>query len=478
MTANALFPLFANLHDRAVLVVGGGKVAERKTEALLKVGALPIIGAPSLTTSLQRWAETGRITWRQGTFEDSWLQEDIWLVIAATDQPEVNHAAARAAHAQRLFVNVVDDIALSNVQVPAVVERGPLRIAISSGGGAPMVARYLRQQLESLIDDSWGRLTTLFAQRRDTIRARYPNIEARRRFFETQLAGPLQRLLRKQRHAEAEAVLEAALAETPLTESGSVTLVGAGAGDAGLLTLNALRALNEADIILYDRLVSDTVLQMARRDAEQIEVGKSATGHSVRQEDIHTLMLQHARAGQRVVRLKGGDPFVFGRGGEELEFLRTHGIPYEVIPGITAALACAAYAGIPLTHRDHAQSLCLITAHCQSSLDTLNWVALAQERQTLAFYMGVAGLPTIQQRLCEAGRAETTPFALIENGARAQQRVLTGTLKTLAHTAQTYAVRPPALLILGEVTALAEHLHWFGTTPLSAPCPPRTHPIS
>ncbi len=183
MTANALFPLFANLHDRAVLVVGGGKVAERKTEALLKVGALPIIGAPSLTTSLQRWAETGRITWRQGTFEDSWLQEDIWLVIAATDQPEVNHAAARAAHAQRLFVNVVDDIALSNVQVPAVVERGPLRIAISSGGGAPMVARYLRQQLESLIDDSWGRLTTLFAQRRDTIRARYPNIEARRRFF-------------------------------------------------------------------------------------------------------------------------------------------------------------------------------------------------------------------------------------------------------------------------------------------------------
>ncbi|EWS79373.1 sirohydrochlorin ferrochelatase [Xylella taiwanensis] len=464
-----MFPLFVNLHDRAVLVVGGGKVAERKTEALLKVGALPIIGAPRLTASLHRWTEAGRITWWQGTFEDTWLKEDIWLVIAATDQPEVNHAVARAAHAQRLFINVVDDIALSNVQVPAVIERGPLRIAISSGGGAPMVARHLRQQLESLIDDSWGRLTTLFTQRRDKIRARYPNTGARRRFFETQLAGPLPRLLRKQHHAAAEATLDAALAETPRPVSGTVTLVGAGAGDAGLLTLNALRALNEADVILYDRLVSDTVLQMARRDAEQIEVGKSATGHSVRQEDIHALMLEHARAGQHVVRLKGGDPFVFGRGGEELEFLRTHSIPYEVVPGITAALACAAYAGIPLTHRDHAQSLRLVTAHCQSSLDTLDWAVLAQERQTLAFYMGVAGLNTIQQRLREAGRADSTPFALIENGARAQQRVLTGTLETLAHTAQIYAVHPPALLILGEVTAFAAQLHWFGTAPLSAP---------
>ncbi|HHW4679690.1 MAG TPA: siroheme synthase CysG [Xylella sp.] len=471
MTNNVLFPLFINLHDRAILVVGGGKVAERKTEALLKVGALPIIGAPHLTESLHRLAEAGRITWWKGTFQETWLQKDIWLVIAATDQPEVNQAVARAAHAQRLFINVVDDIALSNVQVPAVIERGPLRIAISSGGGAPMVARHLRQQLESLIDDSWGRLTTLFAQRRDKIRARYPNTGARRRFFETQLAGPLPQLLRKQRQAEAEATLDAALAETPPPVSGTVTLVGAGAGDAGLLTLNALRALNEADVILYDRLVSDTVLQMARRDAEQIEVGKSSTGHSVRQEEIHALMLKHARAGERVVRLKGGDPFVFGRGGEELEFLRTHNIPYEVVPGITAALACAAHAGIPLTHRDHAQSLRLVTAHCQSSLDTLDWAALAQERQTLAFYMGVAGLNTIQQRLCEAGRADTTPFALIENGARAQQRVIIGTLETLAHTAETYAVHPPALLILGEVTALAKDLYWFGTAPLSTSPP-------
>ncbi|MEE7561563.1 uroporphyrinogen-III C-methyltransferase, partial [Xanthomonas sp. Kuri4-2] len=215
----------------------------------------------------------------------------------------------------------------------------------------------------------------------------------------------------------------------------------AGPGDPGLLTLNALRALNEADVILHDRLVSDAVLLLARRDAERIEVGKSAQGHSTRQEQIHALMLEHARAGRRVVRLKGGDPFVFGRGGEELEFLHDHGIPFEVVPGITAAVACAAYAGIPLTHRGHAQSLRLVTAHCRDSLDTLDWQALGQERQTLAFYMGVAGLEALQQRLLHTGRGAATPFALVENGSRPEQRVVTGTLDALAATARQHQVR-------------------------------------
>ncbi|NIK34074.1 uroporphyrin-III C-methyltransferase/precorrin-2 dehydrogenase/sirohydrochlorin ferrochelatase [Xanthomonas arboricola] len=249
---------------------------------------------------------------------------------------------------------------------------------------------------------------------------------------------------------------------------GSVTLVGAGPGDPGLLTRHALRALRQADVLLYDRLVSPQILQLARRDALRVEVGKAAQGHSTRQEQIHALMREHARAGRRVVRLKGGDPFVFGRGGEELEFLRAHGIGFQVIPGITAAIACAAYAGIPLTHRDHAQSLRLITAHCKDSLDTLDWQALGQERQTLAFYMGVAGLDGIQQRLLQAGRAPTTPFALVENGSRPQQRVITGTLASLAATAQQHAVRAPALLILGEVAGLAASLHWFGAAPLTA----------
>lgn len=247
---------------------------------------------------------------------------------------------------------------------------------------------------------------------------------------------------------------------------GSVTLVGAGPGDPGLLTLHALRALEAAEVVLYDRLVGEGVLALANPQALMLEVGKSAGNHSMPQEDIHALMLRHARGGMRVVRLKGGDPFVFGRGGEELEFLRAHGIAYQVVPGITAAVACAAYAGIPLTHRDHAQSLRLMTAHCRDSVDTLDWDALAREHQTLAVYMGVAGLERLQQRLLQAGRAPSTPFALVENGSRPQQRVVTGTLGDLPQTARAHAVASPALLILGEVAALAGQLHWFGDAPL------------
>ena len=245
-----------------------------------------------------------------------------------------------------------------------------------------------------------------------------------------------------------------------------VYLVGAGPGDPGLLTLAGLRALNEADLILHDRLVSAEVLALARRDAQRIEVGKEAGNHHTTQERIHALMLEHARAGRRVVRLKGGDPFVFGRGGEELEFLRGHGIAYEVVPGVTAALACAAYAGVPLTHRDHAQSVRLLTAHCRGSHDALDWAALAQERQTLAVYMGVSELGTLQERLLAHGRAATTPFALVENGSRVTQRVVAGTLDRLAALAASHEVRSPALLILGEVSALAGRLAWFGAPPL------------
>jgi len=260
----------------------------------------------------------------------------------------------------------------------------------------------------------------------------------------------------------------AAAAQAHAIRPGTVTLVGAGPGDPGLLTLNALRALRSADVVLHDRLVSAAILELLPGTAERIEVGKSASGHSVRQEQIHALMLEHARRGRRVVRLKGGDPFVFGRGGEELEYLRAHGVPYAVVPGITAALACAAYAGIPLTHREHAQSLRLATAHCKESFDTLDWAALAQERQTLAVYMGVAGLDTVRERLLRAGRAADTPFALVENGSRPQQRVVVGTLADLPDTARAHQVRSPALLILGEVAALATGLHWFGAAPLSA----------
>ena len=254
---------------------------------------------------------------------------------------------------------------------------------------------------------------------------------------------------------------------------GGVALVGTGPGDPGLLTLHALRALEAAEVVLHDRLVGAGVLALANPAALRVETGKSAGNHSMAQEDIHALMLEHARAGRRVVRLKGGDPFVFGRGGEELEFLRAHGIPFRVVPGITAAVACAAYAGIPLTHRDHAQSVRLLTAHCRDSIDTLDWDALAQERQTLAVYMGVAGLEALRERLLAAGRAPSTPFALVENGSRPDQRVVAGTLDDLPATARIHGVASPALLILGEVAALATQLHWFGAAPLRpAPAEP------
>jgi uroporphyrin-III C-methyltransferase/precorrin-2 dehydrogenase/sirohydrochlorin ferrochelatase len=243
-------------------------------------------------------------------------------------------------------------------------------------------------------------------------------------------------------------------------------LVGAGPGDAGLLTLNALRALQEADVILHDRLVSGEVLNLARRDADRIAVGKSAHGPSVPQERIHELLLEHARAGKRVVRLKGGDPFIFGRGGEELEFLEAHGIPFEVVPGFTAAIACGAYAGIPLTHREHAQSVRLVTAHCGDSFDTLDWQALAQERHTVALYMGVAGLHRIRDGLMQHGRSGQTPVAIVENGSRPEQRVLLTTLAELEDAGREQNVRSPALVIVGEVAALAARLHWYGTAPV------------
>jgi uroporphyrin-III C-methyltransferase/precorrin-2 dehydrogenase/sirohydrochlorin ferrochelatase len=332
-----------------------------------------------------------------------------------------------------------------------------------------MLARLLRERLEALLDHSLGALASLAQELRKRIRVRFPDMAARRGFYESLLAGPVAALLRQGRPDEALAAAEQALSSAPAVSSGSVVLVGAGPGDPGLLTLRALRALNEADVILHDRLVGADVLELARRDAERIEVGKQAGHHHTTQDGIHALLLEHARAGRRVVRLKGGDPFVFGRGGEELEFLRQHDIPFEVVPGITAAVACAAYAGVPLTHRNHAQSVRFVTAHCQASHDTLDWPALAQERQTLAVYMGVGELPAVQARLLEHGRARGTPFALIENGSRPEQRVVTGTLANLAERAAAHAVRSPALLILGEVAALASTLAWFGSAPLGAP---------
>ncbi len=457
-----LFPLFADLNGRPVLVVGGGAVAQRKAQALLEAGADVAVGAPDLTDTLRQWAAAGRVRHLAGEFDPAWLQ-DVWLVIAATDQREVNAQVAQAGQARRLLVNVVDDPELSSFQVPSIVDRSPLIVAISSSGTAPVLARRLRERIESLFDHTLGPLADLAARHRQRIRAARAEMGARRGFYDWLLDGPVAALLRQGRPAQAEAVLEAELATPAPRPQGRVCLVGAGPGDAGLLTLKALRALNEADIILYDRLVSDEVLSLARRDAERVFVGKHCgEDHHATQARIHALMREHAAAGQRVVRLKGGDAFIFGRGGEELEYLRAHGVPFEVVPGVTAALACAAYGGVPLTHREHAQSVQLITAHSKEENDTLDWDALGRGQQTLAFYMGVSQLERLAARLMRHGRAGDTPCALIENGTRAEQRALYAPLATIAAEAAAQGFRPPSLLIVGQVAGLGPTLAWYG----------------
>lgn len=459
-----LFPLFADLKGRRVLVVGGGNVAERKVKSLLASGALVTVGAPEATNELLQLHEQGAIQFIQRHFEPEWL-DDVWLIVAATDDRHINRQVAELATAKRLLINVVDDPELSTFQVPSIVDRSPLMIAISSSGHAPVLARRVRERIETLFDHSLGSLVALAAKYRPAIRQARPEMRSRRAFYDWLLDGPVAGALRRQQPSAAESTLKHELQKTPGPANGKVVLVGAGPGDPGLLTLHALRALNEADIILYDRLVSPEILELARRDATQVCVGKTpGEDHEATQARIHQLMLEYAKMGLFVVRLKGGDAFVFGRGGEELEFLRRHGIEYEVVPGLTAAMACAAYAGIPLTHRDHAQSVHLTTAHFSKSTTVQDWASLAQEKQTVAFYMGVGQLDWLPGRLMEHGRSGDTPFALIENGTRSNQRVLHGKLEELTAQARQHDFKSPSLLLVGEVAALAPKLQWFGAS--------------
>lgn len=457
-----LFPLFLDLHDKAVLVVGAGLVAERKIELLCQAGARITVRAPEACAAVRRRAQTGQIKWQPEVFSPASL-DAVWLVVAATRDPGVNQAVAAAAAARRIWCNVVDEAALSSAQVPAIVDRAPLTLAISSGGAAPVIARRLRERLEALVEPAIGALAALAQRHRPAIRAAYPELSVRRRFYEGLLDGPVLAALRSNRPKHAAQLLTEALGRPPAARAGRVLLVGAGPGDPGLLTLRGLRALNEADVILYDRLVSAEVLALARRDAQCIPVGKAPGGdHERAQQRIQALLVQHARQGHCVVRLKGGDPLIYGRGGEELTYLRAHGIAYEVVPGITAALACAAYAGIPLTHRNHASTLVLATAHHKRAAP-----ADASDHHgqpTRVYYMGVKRLPVVCADLMAQGAHRTTPCALVENGSRADQRVLHGCLGDIAGLAQRQAVVSPALLIVGTVAALGRHLAWFGET--------------
>ena len=454
------FPLFLRLQGKPVLLVGAGEVARRKLVLLRAAGAVVTVVAPDLSAIATDYANDAQVLLQQQAFAPEQLHGK-WLVIAATNDSSVNAAVAQAAEAQQIWANVVDDTEQCSAIVPAIVDRSPVVIAISSGATAPVLARRIRAQLEALIDESVGTLAKMAQRWRETIKTRLPDVSARRRFWDAVLDSRLPALLKNRREQDAEQLLSDLLAQAETPQRGHVSLVGAGPGDPGLLTLNAQRALQQADVIFYDQLVSPAVLELARRDAELISVGKKAGDHKTSQAAINALLVEHAKQNKRVVRLKGGDPFIFGRGGEELEALAAEHISFDVVPGITAAIACAAYAGIPLTHRSHAQSVRFVTAHCQNSADTLDWANLAREQQTLAFYMGVAQLETIRAKLLEHGATPTLPFAMIENGSRPEQRVITGHLSELPEKARTHQVQSPALLVIGDVAQLHHRLQWF-----------------
>lgn len=457
-----LYGLFADLKQRPVLVVGGGAIAERKIESLLLAGADITVIAKSFSPSIQEWHEQEKLSISSESFYDE-LLDNFVLTIAATDDRALNQSIAQAAEQRHRLVNVVDTADLCNFHVPSIIDRGLLQIAISTAGAAPALGRKIRADIEQRLDRSMGSLIALVARFRQAIKEAYPKLNERREFYETLPKSLVSAHLRRNDEESAAKALNAMLSKPQQSEpqKGFVTLVGAGPGDAGLLTLHGFQALQSADVVLYDQLVSKEVLQLIRRDAETICVGKSAGKHSYTQEEIHELLVEQANRGLQVVRLKGGDPFIFGRGGEELQHLKQHDIAYRVIPGITAASACAAYNGIPLTHRDYAQSVRFITAHCKNSEDNVDWASLAASNQTLAVYMGVAQLQKLRDKLVTHGRSLSTPFAIVENGSRLNQRVITGTLANLPETAKREQVQSPALLLLGEVTAFADELSWF-----------------
>lgn len=477
------FPIFLDIRNRTCLVVGGGIVAARKTESLLHAGARVVIVAPLLCPELHaRLSERslkGRITHRTEVFSPQHLEGAV-LVVAATDSAEVNHEVSQAAEQRHVPVNVVDDPALCSFIMPAIVDRSPVLIAVSTGGASPVLARLLRARLETMIPAAYGRLAACAAAFRASVKQRFSQPDKRRRFWENVLQGPfaemvlagkdqaakdhLERLLRRDEYdSDDSGSVQAAMEEV----AGEVYLVGAGPGNPDLLTFRAMRLMQQADVVVYDRLVSPEILDMVRRDAARVYAGKERSNHALPQESINDLLVRLAKEGKRVLRLKGGDPFIFGRGGEEIETLSSQGIPFQVVPGITAASGAASFAGIPLTHRDYAQSCIFVTGHLKDGSVNLDWDMLARPNQTIVIYMGLLGLPVLCAQLAAHGLPTTTPAAIVQQGTTQNQRVLTGTLETLPRLTAEAKLTPPTLIIVGEVVKLHGKLAWF--EPLSSP---------
>lgn len=455
------FPLFIKLKNQPCLVVGAGEIAARKIELLSRTGAHITVVAKCIGDKVTSMQTLHNLT----IFERPFADEDVLgmrVIVSATNHLATNVRVANAAENHLIPVNVVDNPNLCSFIFPAIVDRSPLITAISSGGVSPVLARILRAKIESIIPASYGRLAQFAEAFRQTVKDHIKQPAQRRIFWERVLQGQIAELVFNGRMQEAESELKTQLHQSSLTKNqGEVYLIGAGPGDPDLLTFRALRLMQQADVVVYDRLVSPGILEMVRRDAEKIYVGKQRSHHSLDQESINELLANLALSGKRVARLKGGDPFIFGRGGEEIETLMQQGIHFQVVPGITAAAGCASYAGIPLTHREHAQSCTFVTGHLKDGNINLDWQQLAAPNQTIVIYMGLIGLESICQALIKHGCPSDHPIAIIQQGTTPNQRVLTGTLLDIAEKAGLAEIKPPTLIIIGTVVQLHEKLNWF-----------------
>ncbi|HHP4767618.1 TPA: siroheme synthase CysG [Acinetobacter baumannii] len=454
-----IFPISLKLQQQRCLIVGGGHIALRKATLLAKAGAIIDVVAPAIEDQLlQLITTTGGVSFIEA-FTEKFLSTPYRLVIAATNDAEVNKTVFEQCEACNLLVNSVDDIPHCRFMVPAIIDRSPLIVSVASNGTSPVLSRQIRTQLETSIPHGMGKLAEFSGKWRNQVKEKISNPDERRIFWENLYASPLKEQVFNDNLDVADSMLEQALQEWKAPK-GEVYLVGAGPGDPELITLKALRLMQQADVVIYDRLVSAPILELCRRDATKIYVGKARSNHSVPQEGINALLVDYAKKGKRVCRLKGGDPFIFGRGGEEIQELFQAGVPFQVVPGITAASGCSAYAGIPLTHRDYAQSVRFLTGHLKEGSPELPWNELVYENQTLVLYMGLVGLERICEQLIAHGQRPDMPVALISKGTTPEQKVVVGSLADIASKVTEHQIHAPTLTIIGEVVRLREQLQW------------------
>lgn len=454
-----IFPISLKLQQQLCLIVGGGRIAYRKAVLLAKAGAVLHVIAPEIEADLLALVEQTQGQYFAEAFQTPLNVRDYRLVIAATNDRAVNQQVFEVCEAEKVLVNSVDDPPHCRFMVPAIIDRSPLILSVASNGTSPVLSRQIRTQLETLIPHGMGKLAEFSGKWRAKVKEKIANPDQRRIFWEDLYASPLKEQVFNGNEDAADLLIEQALQEWK-TPQGEVYLVGAGPGDPELLTLKALRLMQQADVVIYDRLVSQPIMDLCRRDAEKIYVGKARSNHAVPQDGINALLVKYASQGKRVCRLKGGDPFIFGRGGEEIQELFDAGITFQVVPGITAASGCSAYAGIPLTHRDYAQSVRFLTGHLKEGSPDLPWNELVYENQTLVLYMGLVGLENTCQQLIAHGQRPNMPVALISKGTTPEQKVVVGTLADIASKVSEHHIQAPTLTIIGEVVSLREQLQW------------------